>query len=240
MGPKTLLLIIKGPYITLPSILLSWTRAMVRSSRLALLAGLAQALMVSELFTAPRPRPGRPRPGGPRLRSICRASPEDYWKVLGRSVWHQCQGSQESLPSACQRRASRCEQKPRRLEALAKTVGGLWKVNRPRSTEKSGVRKRRDAPRGLRKVAEPTPPTQGLPQTGQMISESLQLQVSRRRGTQKKWAAAGWDAFQDILRRADSLRQPTGIQRRFCRPRVPGFQGRFGKSPAKTETTQLG
>ena len=28
----------------------------------------------------------------------------------------------------------------------------------------------------------------------------------------KKWAAAGWDAFQDILRRAESLRQPRGYR----------------------------
>ena len=208
MGPKTLLLIIKGPYITLPSILLSWTRAMVRSSRLALLAGLAQALMVSELFTAPRPRPGRPRPGGPRLRSICRASPEDYWKVLGVPSGT----SVKEVKRAYRRRAK--EEHPdvnkspgalKRWQKLSEAYGKLIDPEyRKKWSEEEARRSARTQESRRTYTSNPgtstnraddirEPPATGFPKT-------------------REWAAAGWDAFQDILRRADSLRQPRGYR----------------------------
>ena len=211
MGPKTLLLIIKGPYITLPSILLSWTRAMVRSSRLALLAGLAQALMVSELFTAPRPRPGRPRPGGPRLRSICRASPEDYWKVLGVPSGT----SVKEVKRAYRRRAK--EEHPdvnkspgalKRWQKLSEAYGKLIDPEyRKKWSEEEARRSARTQESRRTYTSNPgtstnraddirEPPATGFPKTRDA----------------KKWAAAGWDAFQDILRRADSLRQPRGYR----------------------------
>eukprot|EP00439_Symbiodinium_sp_Y106_P062796 s2313_g9.t1 len=184
---------------------------MVRSSRLALLAGLAQALMVSELFTAPRPRPGRPRPGGPRLRSICRASPEDYWKVLGVPSGT----SVKEVKRAYRRRAK--EEHPdvnkspgalKRWQKLSEAYGKLIDPEyRKKWSEEEARRSARTQESRRTYTSNPgtstnraddirEPPATGFPKTRDA----------------KKWAAAGWDAFQDILRRADSLRQPRGYR----------------------------
>lgn len=171
---------------------------------MALLAGLAQTL-VSELFTAPL------RPRGLRLRSICRASPEDYWKVLGVPSGT----SVKEVKRVYRRRAK--EEHPdvnkspgalKRWQRLSEAYGKLidpeyrkkWSEEEARRSARTQESRRTytSNPGTSTKRADDIrePPAPGFPKTRDA----------------KKWAAAGWDAFQDILRRAESLRQPRGYR----------------------------
>ncbi|CAE7376697.1 rsph10b, partial [Symbiodinium necroappetens] len=167
---------------------------------------LAQTLVsVSELFTAPL------RPRGLRLRSICRASPEDYWKVLGVPSGT----SVKEVKRVYRRRAK--EEHPdvnkspgalKRWQRLSEAYGKLidpeyrkkWSEEEARRSARTQESRRTytSNPGTSTKRADDIrePPAPGFPKTRDA----------------KKWAAAGWDAFQDILRRAESLRQPRGYR----------------------------
>ena len=177
--------------------------------RLVLAAVLVQAALILVdicAFTLPASRLSR-RPA--RSRICCRAL-EDYWKVLGVPAGTEI----KEVKRVYRRRAK--EEHPdvnkspgalQRWRKLSEAYGKLidpeyrrqWSAEEARRTTAAREEARRSSSSpgaSSRRPSDARGPStagfQGFPKTTET----------------KKWAAAGWDAFQDILRRADSLRQP--------------------------------
>ena len=154
--------------------------------------------------------PARPTRAAARQVRVRRRAEEDFWKVLGVPPGT----SVKEVKRAYRRRAK--EEHPdvdkspgalQRWQRLSAAYGKLidpeyrrrWSDEEARRTAREQEFRRSAASTGARTSTQrPSerndrpPPSSGFPRATEA----------------KKWAAAGWDAFQDILQRADGLRRP--------------------------------